>query len=154
MCKISPTRKNICGHRVQEHHQIHAGVAVHSGELHYHPATARIAMGAHQNSAPTMASQQPVTAKPLTATKPSANCTSPWTRRALPWESAPTRQQAVPPQPRQKDQHQHDESMASSVSDRKPPATAPRRVTLGNVAPQIANGGHERCRTSTPSTRT
>ena len=60
-----PAGQHVCGHRIQNQHPVQTGVAVHSGELLGHPATARIAMGAHQSGTPTMASQQPVTIKPL-----------------------------------------------------------------------------------------
>ena len=60
-----PAGQHVCGHRIQKQHPVQTGVAVHSGELLGHPATARIAMGAHQSGTPTMASQQPVTTEPL-----------------------------------------------------------------------------------------
>ena len=53
------TRNNICSHRVQEHHPIQAGAAVHSGKPLCYPATSRI------------------------ATNPSLNSSRPWTSRSV-----------------------------------------------------------------------
>ena len=60
-----PAGQHVCGHRIKKQHPVQTGGAGHSGELLGHPATARIAMGAHQSGTPTMATKQPVTIKPL-----------------------------------------------------------------------------------------
>ena len=59
------TGKIVYFHRVKSITPIQAGVAVHSGKPLCHPATARIAMSAHQSCAPTITSQQAVTTKPF-----------------------------------------------------------------------------------------
>ena len=63
--QLLPTGEKFCCHTIQEHRPIKANMAVHSGEPLCHPATARIAMGAHPRSTPAMASQQPIATEPL-----------------------------------------------------------------------------------------
>ena len=63
--QLLPTGEKFCCHTIQEHRPIKANMAVHSGEPLCHPATARIAMGAHQHSTPRMASQQLMATEPL-----------------------------------------------------------------------------------------
>ena len=55
-----PAGQHIFGNRVQEHHLIQVGVAMHGCESLGHSATARIAMGTYWSRTPTMASQQTV----------------------------------------------------------------------------------------------